>query len=90
MEFKEKFYSCECAGEVLRITTYDDYDTKEVCIAIFGLNNSNRMSMLHRIKYCIGVLFRGNYADDQIILSHDKAKDLSKFLNKTLKAWKQD
>ncbi len=81
MENKECFFTCECGGEILLVTRFEDEYDKEVYLSIYkyGLF-SRKPNFLQRLKYCWYHLITGKKFEDEMILNFDKAKDLGKWL----------
>ena len=75
MADQEKFIKCTCHGEGMLVTKFDDGE--EVCISFWqeGINPV-KLTWRMRLKLCYLALFKGNYYDDQLVLSKEEARQL--------------
>ena len=79
-----KFIECECMGEGLLIT--DDSESKLIYLAMFGYGVGYRPkpSVMERLKYAINHLRSGKYYDDELVLTHGRAKEMVEHINKII------
>ena len=82
---KSIFIKCDCHGHLLELEKYDDTDNYFSLIYWVLGGYGERMSFIERIKLCYRVMRRGKICDNEIIINDDKAKELSEFINETVK-----
>lgn len=76
MKSREKFIKCSCHSEGVLLTKFDDEEELYVSFWREGLNPV-KLTWWMRLKLCWMALTKGNYYDDQLILSKEKAMELS-------------
>ena len=76
MADKEKFIQCDCWGEGLLVTKFDDEEEMYFSYWRQGINPI-KLSWWMRLKLCWMVLTKGNVYDDQVVLNKEKAMDLA-------------
>ena len=79
MADKQKFIQCDCYGEGLLITHHDDEEELYFSYWRQGINPM-KLSWWMRLKLCWLALTKGNYYDDQIVLTKQKAMELASWL----------
>jgi len=78
----ERFFLCECNSEALLCTLFMDDNEKEIYISIYTCGQFNKKpGIFERLKYCWYHLKTGKKYEDQIILSFDKAQQVSEWLS---------
>ena len=80
MADKQKFIQCDCYGEGLLITKFDDEGELYFSYWRQGIDPI-KLSWRMRLKLCYLALFKGNYYEDQIILNKEKSKELADWIN---------
>ena len=76
MADREKFIKCDCWGEGILITKFDDEEEMYFSYWREGINPI-KLSFWMRLKLCYLALFKGSYYDDQVILNKEKAMELA-------------
>ena len=76
MKSREKFIKCSCHGEGMLLTKFDDEEELYVSFWREGINPV-KLTWWMRLKLCYLALFKGNYYEDQLILSKEEAMKLS-------------
>ena len=76
MADREKFVKCDCHGEGMLITKYDDEEEMYFSYWHEGINPI-KLSWWMRLKLCYLALFKGNFYNDQVILNKEKAMELA-------------
>ena len=76
MADREKFVKCDCHGEGILVTKYDDEEEMYFSYWHEGINPI-KLSWWMRLKLCYLALFKGNFYDDQVILNKEKAMELA-------------
>ena len=76
MKSREKFIKCSCHGEGMLLTKFDDEEEIYVSFWREGINPV-KLTWWMRLKLCYLALFKGNYYEDQLILSKEEAMELS-------------
>ena len=76
MADREKFIQCDCWGEGLLITKFDDEEEMYLSYWCQGINPV-KLSWKMRLKLCWMALTKGNVYDDQVVLSKEKAMELA-------------
>ena len=79
MADKEKFIKCSCHGEGMLLTKFDDEEEIYVSFWREGINPV-KLTWWMRLKLCWMALTKGNYYDDQVILSRQKSVELASWL----------
>lgn len=79
MADKEKFIKCDCHGEGMLITKFDDEPNFYFSFWRQGLDPV-RLTFWMRLKLCYMVLFKGQYFEDEIILNEKTANELVKWI----------
>ena len=79
MADKQKFIQCDCYGEGLLITKFDNEEELYFSYWRQGIDPI-KLSWWMRLKLCWMALTKGNYYDDQIILNRQKAMELASWL----------
>ena len=79
MADKQKFIQCDCWGEGMLITKFDDEDELYFSYWRQGIDPI-KLSWWMRLKLCWMVLTKGNYYDDQIVLNKQKSIELASWL----------
>jgi len=76
-----KFIQCDCINEGLLITS--DSELKLIFLAMYGYGVSYRPkpSIWDRTKYAFSHLRTGKYYHDELILTHDKAKEMVEYIS---------
>jgi hypothetical protein len=78
----QRFFLCDCNSEALLCSRFEGDDEKEIYISIYTCGQFNKKpSIFERIKYCWYHLKTGKKYEDQIILSFDKAQQVSDWLS---------
>ena len=77
MADKQKFIQCDCYGEGLLITKFDDEEELYFSYWRQGIDPI-KLSWWMRLKLCWMVLTKGNYYEDQIIINKEKSKELDR------------
>lgn len=80
MADKEKFIQCDCYGEGLLITKFDDEEELYFSYWRQGIDPV-KLTWWMRIKVCWLAIVKGNYYEDQIVLNKSKAKELADWIN---------
>ena len=76
MADREKFVKCDCHGEGILVTKYDDEE--EMYFSYWReVINPIKLSWRMRLKLCYLALFKGNFYNDQVILNKEKAMELA-------------
>jgi hypothetical protein len=76
MADREKFIKCDCHGEGILVTKYDDEEEMYFSYWREGMNPI-KLSWWMRLKLCYLALFKGNFYNDQVILNKEKAMELA-------------
>ena len=76
MADKQKFIQCDCYGEGMLITKFDDEEEMYFSYWRQGINPV-KLSWWMRLKLCWMALTRGNVYDDQVILNKEKSLELA-------------
>jgi len=79
MADKQKFIQCDCYGEGLLITKFDNEEELYFSYWRQGIDPI-KLSWWMRLKLCYLALFKGNYYEDQIILNKEKSKELADWI----------
>jgi len=79
MADQEKFIKCSCYGEGMLLTKFDGEEEIYVSFWREGINPV-KLSWWMRLKLCWVALTKGNYYDDQVILSRQKSVELASWL----------
>ena len=79
MADQEKFIKCSCHSEGMLLTKFDDEEEIYVSFWREGITPV-KLSWLMRLKLCWMALTKGNYYDDQVILSRQKSVELASWL----------
>ena len=80
MKSREKFIKCSCYGEGMLLTKFGDEEEIYVSYWREGMNPV-KLTWWMRLKLCYLALFKGNYYNDQLILSKESAKELAEWIN---------
>jgi len=83
MADKEKFIKCDCWGEGMLITKFDDEEELYFSYWRQGIDPI-KLSWWMRLKLCWMTLTKGNYYEDQVILNKEKSKELADWINDEL------
>ena len=75
MADQEKFIKCSCHGEGMLLTKFDGEEEIYVSFWREGLNPV-KLTWWMRLKLCWMALTKGNYYEDQLILSKEEARQL--------------
>jgi hypothetical protein len=76
MADREKFIKCDCWGEGMLITKFDDEEELYFSYWRQGIDPI-KLSWWMRLKLCWMALAKGNYYEDQVILNKEKATELA-------------
>ena len=79
MESRKKFIKCSCHGEGMLLTKFDGEEEIYVSFWREGINPV-KLSWWMRLKLCWMALTKGNYYDDQVILSRQKSVEIACWL----------
>ena len=79
MADREKFIKCDCHGEGILITKFDDEEEMYFSYWRQGINPI-KLSWWMRLKLCWMALTKGNVYDDQVILNKEKAIELASWV----------
>jgi hypothetical protein len=79
MADREKFIQCDCWGEGMLITKFDDEEEMYFSYWRQGINPI-KLSWWMRLKLCWMVLTKGNVYDDQVVLNKEKAIELASWV----------
>jgi hypothetical protein len=74
----EKFFTCACFGEGLRVS-YDAED-KSWYVTLWRQGYRESTDWTHRLRHIWRILRTGQPWHDQVLLNDDEAKALGKFL----------
>lgn len=86
METINQFFLCECNGEAMLFTKYNDETDKEIYVSIYVAGQFNpKPTFVEKLKYCWYHLKTGKKFEDNIILSFDKAQEIAKWLTENAK-----
>ena len=81
--FEREFFLCDCGSEALLLTKFKNDFDKEIYLSIYMVGQFHKKpSIWERIKYCWYHLRTGKKFEDQMILSFEKAQQVSKWLAK--------
>ena len=80
MADQEKFIKCDCHGEGMLITKFDDESCFYFSFWRQGLDPV-KLTWWTRLKLCWMTLTKGNYYEDQLILNKESAKELAEWIN---------
>ena len=75
MKSRKKFIKCSCHGEGMLLTKFDGEEEIYVSFWREGINPV-KLTWWMRLKLCYLALFKGNYYDDQLVLSKEEARQL--------------
>lgn len=79
MEKQEKFILCECSGEGILMSKFDDEE--DIFFSIYSIGNYHpKPSIWYRIGRAWRIIRKGTEYEDQIILSPENARELSNWL----------
>ena len=81
MADKQKFIQCDCWGEGMLITKFDDEEELYFSYWRQGIDPI-KPSWWTRLKLCWMMLTKGNVYDDQVVLNKEKSKELADWINK--------
>jgi hypothetical protein len=73
---KQKFIQCDCWGEGILITKFDDEEELYFSYWRQGINPI-KLSWWMRLKLCWMALTKGNVYDDQVVLNKEKSLELA-------------
>ena len=76
MADREKFIKCDCHGEGILVTKYDDEEEMYFSYWREGINPV-KLSWRMRLKLCWLTLTKGSFYTDQVILNKEKAMELA-------------
>ena len=76
MADKQKFIQCDCWGEGMLVTKFDDEEEMYFSYWRQGINPI-KLPWRMRLKLCWMVLTKGNVYDDQVVLNKEKAMELA-------------
>jgi hypothetical protein len=76
MADREKFIKCDCHGEGMLVTKFDDDEEMYFSYWRQGIDPI-KLSWWMRLKLCWMVLTKGNYFEDEIVLNKEKAMELA-------------
>lgn len=80
MADSEKFFKCDCHGEGMFITRFEEEE--EFYFSYWGQGFYPRnMGLWQRIKMCWQILWKGEAFEDEIILHKDKAGEMAVWIN---------
>ena len=79
MADKEKFLKCDCHGEGMLVTKFDDEPVFYFSYWRQGLDPV-KLTWWMRLKLCWMVLVKGNYYEDEIILNKETATELADWI----------
>lgn len=79
MADQEKFIKCDCHGEGMLITKFDDEPCFYFSFWRQGLDPV-KLTWWMRLKLCWMALTKGNYYEDQVILNEKSAKELAEWI----------
>lgn len=86
IEVKEKFILCECLTEALLLSKILSDEDKEIYLSIYTIGQfSKKPSFFDRLKYCWYHLRTGKKYEDQMILTFEKAQEISEWLKENAK-----
>ena len=80
MEQEHLWITCSCMSEAMMITHYHETEASpydEFYIAIYRDSYAKKPNLWRRLKYCQYHLTTGKKYEDQMILSPEKAKEMS-------------
>lgn len=85
-EVKEKIILCECKTEALLLSKIVSDEDKEIYLSIYTIGQFNQKpSIFDRLKYCWYHLRTGKKYEDQMILTFEKAQEISEWLKENAK-----
>ena len=76
MADREKFIQCDCYGEGMLVTKFDDGEEMYFSYWRQGIDPI-KSSWWMRLKLCWMMLTKGNVYDDQVVLNKEKAMELA-------------
>jgi len=79
MADKQKFIQCDCWGEGMLITKFDDEEEMYFSYWRQGINPI-KLSWWMRLKLCWMALTKGNVYDDQVVLNKEKVIELASWI----------
>jgi hypothetical protein len=78
-EKEQQFFLCDCSTEGILVTKYKE--DKEVYLAIYTIGQFiEKPSLFERLKYAWYHIRTGKKYEDHVILTTEKANELSNFL----------
>lgn len=80
MKDSEIFFKCDCHGEGMFVTRFEDEEEFYFSYWAQGLCPRN-MTLRQRIRLCWKVLWTGEAFEDEIILHKDKAGEMAVWIN---------
>lgn len=82
----DKFFVCECRGEGILLTKFEDGFDREIYLTVFTQGSYCKApSFWKRLKFCWWHLRTGKYYDDEIILSFSKAREIAEWISDNTK-----
>lgn len=79
MADKEKFFKCDCWGEGMLVTKFDDEPNFYFSYWRQGLDPV-RLTFWMRLKLCYLALFKGQFYEDEVILNEKTANELANWI----------
>jgi len=81
LEPNHSFFLCECTNEALLCSRFLGKDENEIFMSIYTCGQfHSKPSIFQRLKYCWYHFKTGKKYEDQIVLSFNKAQELSVWL----------
>lgn len=79
--FTEQFFTCDRGTDGILLTSVKEH--KEIHFALFGyaVPYNTKPSLIERVRYAIYHIRTGKKHTDSIIMNHNKAKELAKWIN---------
>lgn len=81
-EKKEIYLQCECGSEVLHVWYDPEVRSYDLCIYRIA-SHPAKLSWKQRFQFCWNIIIKGNCYSDQMMLSKQSGKELTKFLEDT-------
>ena len=81
---EEKFILCDCGCELLKMSM-DAEEDRYIYLAIYTYGQYHpKPNLWRRLKYSFNHLRTGKIYGDQIVLTSEKAKEISEWINKNI------
>ena len=78
----DAFFLCECSSEILLFTRFIDEHGGQIYVSIYTIGQFHKKpNIWQRLKYCWHHITTGKIHEDQVILSFEKAQQISEWLH---------